>query len=96
MKSEIQFINEKLLNSFEKLSNSNYEDKELVKFIKRAFEDIKENPFCGIQTPKKQILKIYLQKHQIKNLWKYNLPNAWKLLYSIKSGKIFITQITIK
>ncbi len=58
-------------------------DPELAKQILRARENIKENAFCGIQIPKKLIPKEWVRKYKINNLWKYNLPNAWRLLYSI-------------
>ena len=84
MKSEIQFVNEKLMKAFEKLSHGNYEEKELRRFIERSFRDISENPFCGIQIPKRLIPKEYIQKYRVHNLWKYNLPNAWRLIYYIE------------
>jgi len=96
MKSEIQFINEKLLESFGKLESGITKDEALAKFIKRAFGDIKDNPFCGVQIPKKQIPKVYIQKYGIKNLWKYNLPDAWRLIYSIENGRACIISIIVE
>ena len=81
MKSEVQFINENLKKAFEEL---NKEDKKTYNFILRAFEDIENNAFCGIQIPKRLIPKEYIKKYDVKNLWKYNLPDAWRLIYSIK------------
>jgi len=75
MKGEIQFANEKVKQAFEELQ---LEDNQLRKFIERAFEDIKNNPFCGIQVPKRLIPQEYIKKFNIKNVWKYNLPGAWK------------------
>ena len=65
-------------------------------FIKRAFSDICSNPFCGIQIPKRLIPQEYISKDNIDNLWKYNLPNAWRLLYSIKRDKIEILSIVLE
>ena len=89
--TEIQFANEKIKTSFNHL-----EDPNLKKFIERAFEDIKKNPFCGIQIPKKLIPKYYSINYDAKNLWKYNLPNAWRLLYSIESNEIIIFAIILE
>ena len=44
MKSGIQFVNEKVKKAFEELDSGKYEEKELKKFIIRAFADIGENP----------------------------------------------------
>jgi hypothetical protein len=40
----IAFADEKLKETFEKLKT---EDPTLYKFINRAIDDLKENPFCG-------------------------------------------------
>jgi Txe/YoeB family toxin of Txe-Axe toxin-antitoxin module len=96
MECKLQFINEKVQKAFQKLESGNYEEKELKKFIERAFNDICNNPFCGIQIPKRLIPKEYIKKFAIKNVWKYNLPNAWRLLYSIESRQIYIISIVLE
>jgi hypothetical protein len=96
MECKIQFVNEKIQKAFEKLDNGVYEEKELKKFIERAFEDICKNPSCGIQIPRRLIPKEYFQKFGIKNVFKYNLPNAWRLLYSLESRQIYIISIVLE
>ncbi len=32
----------------------------------------------------------------IHNVWKYNLPNAWRLIYSIKGGEAIIITIILE
>jgi len=88
---EIQFTNDKVQKAFKEIN-----DPSLKRNIKRAFDDICQNPFCGIQIPKKLIPKEYIQKHKIKNVWKYNLPDAWRLIYSIEGGKISIITIILE
>ena len=60
-------------------------DAQMAKHLRRAKEDIQENAFCGIPVPKKQIPKKFIKKYRLENLWKYDLPNAWRLLYTVKS-----------
>ena len=96
MKSEINFADEKVEKNFKELKDSRTESKKLYKWICRAFEDLEENAFCGIQISKKLIPKIYLEKHRMDNLWKYNLPNAWRLLYSIKNGEVRVLSIILE
>jgi len=96
METKIQFVNQKVQKAFEKLSLGNYEEKELKKYIERAFRDIQENPFCGIQIPKRLIPQDYIKKFGIKNVFKYNLPNAWRLLYSLEHGKFYIISIVVE
>ncbi len=71
------------LDSVENKFNSLPEGGNIKKGICRAFEDLKENAFCGKNIPKKQIPKIYIQEHKIDNLWWYPLPDGWRLVYFI-------------
>lgn len=56
---------------------------------------LKKNAFSGLQIPKRIIPKEYL-KYGIDNLWKYNLPNAWRLLYSIGKEEVQIISIVLE
>jgi Txe/YoeB family toxin of Txe-Axe toxin-antitoxin module len=96
MKSRVVFADAKLKKAFEDLKDSRTEDKELYKQLRRAFGDLQENTFCGIQIPKKQIPKDYTRKYQIDNLWKYNLPSAWRLIYSVAADKVMVISIVIE
>jgi mRNA-degrading endonuclease RelE of RelBE toxin-antitoxin system len=93
--SKIQFVDENIRDAFEKLETGKERDKQLQKWISRAFNDLQENCFCGIQIPKKLIPKEYKDKYQLDNLWKYNLPNAWRLLYYIEGGKVVVLTIIL-
>ena len=94
--SKLKFTDSKIRQAFEKLSNGNTEERQLYDWLLRAFEDIEENAFCGIQIPTRLIPKVYLKKYCIKNLCKYNLPNAWRLLYSIENNKILVVSIVLE
>ncbi len=90
-KCEVQFADEKVKETFDKLDNP-----DLKKFIERALCDIQADPFCGIQIPKKLIPQEYINKFNIHNVWKYNLPSAWRLIYSIKGGEAVIITIILE
>ena len=77
--SKVVFINDKLEDNF----NSLKEDDPIKKSIIRAIHDLRQNAFAGIQVPKRLIPKEYIQKYKINNLWKYDLPKGWRLLYTI-------------
>ena len=94
--SKLKFVDEKIKKSFEELEQSTSEDKKLYEWLIRAFNDIEGNAFCGIQVPKKLIPKPYLQKYGITKLWKYNLPGAWRLLYSIEKQEIIVVSIVLE
>lgn len=90
---KIVFADQKLKDAFYKLKE---EDPQLFKFLDRATDDIKQNPKCGIAIPKRLIPKIYIQKYGINNLWKYNLPGAWRLVYSITGDSVEIIAIILE
>jgi len=90
--SQVQFADAKVKRAFEKLKDGDVDDKQLRKFLIQAFENIETDCFCGIQIPKKLIPKEY----KIKNLWKYNLPNAWRLLYTIEGSKVVVFAILLE
>ena len=96
MKSQIKFAEEKLKIAFNKLIISKTENKNLYKWIDRAMDDLEENAFCGIQIQKNLIPKEYIQKYGIDNLWKYDLPKGWRLLYSVAKEEIIIISIIIE
>src|SRR3989338_2105754 len=96
MKSEIKFAEEKVKTSFESLKESKTEGKKLYEWIKRALDDLEENAFCGIQVPKRLIPKIYIDKYGIDNLWKYDLPKGWRLLYSVANSEVCIISIILE
>lgn len=89
----VAFADEKIKKAFETLKEK---DPKLHKFISRAIDDLKENPFCGTPIPKRLIPKIYIKKYGIDNLWKYNLPGAWRLIYSVVGDEVSIISIILE
>ena len=77
--SKVVFINEKLEDNFNSLKDNDPIKKSLIK----AIQELRQNAFAGIQVPKRLIPKEYIQKYGINNLWKYDLPKAWRLLYTV-------------
>ena len=96
MRSKIRYAEERVKISFEKLKDSKTEDKKLYKWINRAMDDLENNAFCGIQIRKKLISKIYIEKYGIDNLWKFDLPRGWRLIYSVVNGEIKILSIILE
>ncbi|MBT4165895.1 hypothetical protein HOE04_02545 [archaeon] len=93
--SKVRFRDNKIQKAFEELLKSHSDEKKIYNWLVRAFKDIEENAFCGIQIPKRLIPKHYINKCKINNLWKYNLPNAWRLLYSVENQEIFVVSIIL-
>jgi Txe/YoeB family toxin of Txe-Axe toxin-antitoxin module len=95
LSSEIRFADEKIKEAFYKLENGDEQEKELFKLLDQAINNIEENAFCGIQLPKRLIPPIYHQRG-IKNLWKYDLPRGWRLVYSIVNEELVVISIVLE
>lgn len=92
MKSDIVFGDKKIEKSFSEIS-----DKDLKKQLEKAFSNLSENAFCGIHIPKRLIPKEYIKKFgELTNLWKYNLPDAWRLVYTVKNNKVAILSVILE
>jgi len=95
MKSNITFGDEKLKKELDNLKEIK-EDK-LYRQLVKAFENLEEDAFCGIQIPKRLIPEYYKKRFgPLTNLWKYNLPDAWRLIYTIKNSKVSILSIILE
>lgn len=91
--SEVVFADDNVEKDFLSLSKDN----EIRKYIQRAIIDIKQNAFCGIPIPKRLIPKEYIQKYDIQNLWKYDLPDGWRLVYAITTrNKVEIISVILE
>lgn len=92
-KITVSFADPKLVKEFGRLKK---EEPELYRFIDRALDDLKADPECGIPIPKSLIPKIYVKRYGVNNLWKYNLPNAWRLIYFLSGTKIEVIAVVLE
>ncbi len=67
----------------------------LLRSIKQRIEFLKENPQYGLQIPKNRIPKEYLIKYDANNLWKINLPGAWRIIYTIRGSEVEIISLIL-
>lgn len=89
MKPEkVVFLEEDLEKSFNELK----EEEPIKRGLKKAIKDIQENAFCGRNVKKNLIPKRY---SNLNNLWIYNLPSSWRLIYSIAPGEIEIIAVIL-
>lgn len=94
--SDIRFVDKNIREAFYKLEKGDNSERELFKFINQALDNIEENAFCGIQIPKRLIPKKYITKYGVKNVWKYDLPKAWRLIYSIVNDEIVVVSLVLE
>ena len=92
----VGFAEEKTKEAFLSLKESRGAEHKLYEFLDRAFDDLKKDPFCGVKIPKKLWPKEYVKKYEIDNLWKYDLPNGWRLMYSVANDEVKIISILLE
>ena len=66
----------------------NTEEMQLLRSIKQKTEFVKANPFYGNNLPKILIPQEYVEKYKANNLWRVELTNYWRMLYTIKGDQI--------
>ncbi len=96
IKSKVIFQDTSLFCAYKKLEKGDNLDKKLHKWIFKAINELKKNAFCGIIIPKKQIPKSYKKEFINKRIWKYNLPNGFRLIYVIETDRIEIYSIILE
>ena len=62
----------------------------LLRSINRVKDLLKKNPFAGDQIPKRQIPKKYIDKYDADNVWRIELANRWRLIYTITGNQVEI------
>ena len=96
LSSTARFADEKIKEAFYKLEKGDDQERELFKIINQAIDNIEKNAFSGIQIPKKLIPKTYEQKYGIGNIWKYDLPKGWRLIYSIVRDEVVVVSLVLE
>jgi len=97
LNSEVKFGDDTLKKAYHELESGKFEDKQLKEWLDRAVTDLKKNAFSGIQIAKRLIPKEYHAKYgPLDNLWKYNLPNAWRMIYTIKRDEVVVLSIVLE
>ena len=69
-----------------KATNSKKE-KSILLAITKKVELIKSNPHYGNPIAKSLIPKQYIKKYEITNLFRVELPNYWRMLYTLREGE---------
>lgn len=75
---------------------NNSENQTLLRSLQRAINILKTNPFTGIQVKKSLIPKKYIDDFDVTNLWKFDLSNYWRMIYTVKGNEIEIISFIIE
>jgi Txe/YoeB family toxin of Txe-Axe toxin-antitoxin module len=62
----------------------------LLRSINRIKDLLKENPFAGDQIHKERMPEKYIRLYGSENVWRIELSDRWRLVYSVSGDKIEI------
>ncbi len=92
----VAFVNRKLESSFEILKKGKHQDKQLYGLIEFMIKTLKKNPISGVKIRKRIWPREYIKRYAINNLWKYDLPNGWRVIYTIKTDEVMILNVILE
>lgn len=75
---------------------TNSENIQLLRAIDRSIENLKINPQYGVHISKKYVPKKLEEKYGTHHLWKVNLPNSWRMIYTIVGSEIQILSLVLE
>lgn len=67
----------------------------ILRSIERVRDWLKDNPFFGDQVKKGQIPDCYAEEADVTNLWRIELSNYWRLIYTIQSNEVEIIDFVL-
>lgn len=70
--------------------------KQLLKAIEREKDNLLIDMHRGIQIPKSQIPKEFIDQYGVSNLWKINLPDYWRMVYTIIGNEFEIISVLLE
>jgi len=68
-------------------SNHSKIESSILKSLRQKTSLLKINPHYGDPISKKLIPKEYIEKYDITNLFRIELPNYWRMLYTLTEGE---------
>ena len=87
--SEYKRLNEAVGQQL-KEGKENTEEMQLLRSIQQKIEFVKANQFYGNNMPKVLIPEEYITKYKATNLWRVELVNYWRMIYTIKGDQVEI------
>ena len=92
----VGFADEKIRKAFLALKEGKGAEPQLYDSLNRVFDALKKDPFCGIKIPHMLWPKDYVRKYGMDNLWKYDLPDGWRLVYTVRADQITILTVVLE
>lgn len=67
----------------------------LLRSINRVRDLLKQNPFAGEQVPKRQTPPKYILKYDVDNIWRIELSDRWRLVYTITGNQVEVITFVV-
>ena len=96
LNARVIFHSTELYETYKKLEHGKSDEQKLYKWITRAIQDLKEDAFSGLAIPKDRIPKKYEKEFEAKSVWKYDLPKAFRLIYTIENNEVEVFAIVLE
>ncbi|PIT84771.1 hypothetical protein COU37_01620 [Candidatus Micrarchaeota archaeon CG10_big_fil_rev_8_21_14_0_10_45_29] len=90
------FVDQNVKDALQKLKTGTFEQKRLFDSLEEARDKLEKNPFVGVRVQKALWPKIYVKRYGINNLRKMDLPEGWRIVYTIKGNEIEIVAIILE
>lgn len=92
----VAFANQGLKAACLKLGSGRYEDMRLFESLNAAIAKLRQNPLAGVQVPRTLWPASYIKSYGVDNLWKLNLPGAWRLVYTVRGNEVEILAVLVE
>lgn len=69
---------------------------QLLRAIDREVDNLKIDPQRGIHIPHRNIPKELYVKYNADNFWKINLPDYWRMIYTITGNRVEIIALVLE
>ena len=92
----VAFADAAILEAFRQLQAGRFEEKRLADRIAGAIGELKQNPFAGVAVPRRLWPREYVRRFEIDNLRKYDLPDGWRLLYTVHGNEVEIISVILE
>ncbi len=69
---------------------------QLLRAIDREVDNLKIDPQRGIYIPKRNIPRELFERYQTENFWKINLPNYWRMIYTLTGNEVEVIALVLE
>jgi len=93
-KNFVGFIDTIIAEKYFALRDGRPDDRYIYRLIDKATDILKERPYYGTQVKKERIPREYFRRYNIENLWRYELSDDWRMVYTVAGdGEILTVQV---